>query len=164
MAARAHHYTFAHRYVPAVFASDPSKFMANLARDGMKFIIWMWDRAGQNTPPDDRIAPDGLAETMRKGTQNVEVAIITLPTPEKITEAYFVAAAYHPDINGELFSRYFTLEHTIIDLKAGTPGTMFCGWSGTIHSNMGGGPAPELEAFYQVVQDKLTSDIAGPKS
>ncbi len=158
--ARGQHYIFAHRLVPGMFQEDPSKFMAYLAQDRIKFIRFLWDRAGQNMPPDDQVAPDGIDVTLRKAERDIQVALITLPPPEATTEAHFVAPAYHPELDGKVFARYFTLEYTL-GLQDGLPHTMLCGWSGTTHFNMGDGPAAEREAFFQAIQQILFRGLPG---
>ena len=162
MSSRPHHYFFAHRYLPGMFQSEPGQFMSMLASNGLPFVHFMWDRAGQQMPPDDRLAPDGLALSMHKSVQNIEVAIISLPKPENTPEAHFVAPAYHPEVNGQLFTRYYTLEFTL--LGSNQPGTMFCRWSDTTHMNMGDGPRPDLNEFLNKIEERLTADLAEPKS
>ena len=79
-----------------------------------------------------------------------------LPAPKGATEAYFAALVHRPQKKG-LFSRqgpiarFFTLERSI-DLADSGPGSVLCEWtSSDIHSNMGDGPEPTLEAFFATV-------------
>jgi hypothetical protein len=88
-------------------------------------------------------------------------AVVEMPRPRAITEAFFVAAVLLADPDREMpdpkevVLRYFTLEKGFT--FEGPPRTVLCEWTaeGT-HCNYGDGPAPRLEAFLQAVEELLS--------
>ena len=152
--ARAQHYQFAHRVVPQVFTSDPSGFMAFLLRDGDRFLRFYWDKIGERVDAHDRVEGDGPHGEIRKIARDIQVALIRLPEPKFMTEAYFTAAAYHPQLDGHMLADYYTLEFSV-SLPGGEPYTVLGRWVGTTHFNFGAGPQPEPELFLEAVAEKL---------
>ncbi len=112
---RTGHYLFAHRAVPRAFLRDPAPIMGILGSDdAMTFLGGMWDiidRELEDEPPVDR---QGLALDHYELPGDVFVALLTMPTPQRAMEAYFVALAAR--LEGETFARAFTLD------LAGPPG------------------------------------------
>jgi hypothetical protein len=159
---RGQHYVFAHRIIPQVFFGDPAAFMGYLLRDGDQFLRFYWDRIGERVEnPHDLVDPGGLHGEIRKLDNHVQVALIALPEPQFATEAYFIAAAYHPELDGKILARYYTLEYGVSFLD-NAPYTVLGGWVAGGHINMGDGPPPEIEGFYEVIRAKLV-DEASPR-
>lgn len=157
---KAQHYIFVHRALPSVFYSDPKKFIALLTQDGRGFLHFLWDRVWErelksNRMAGNRIAAYGLDCEIRKLQDGATLALITLPPPKGMTEAYFVAAVYRPSRRTlfpkqETLARFITLEYgRNLD---GSPRTVLCEWTDThLHDNMGDGPEPTLDAFFEAV-------------
>lgn len=160
-AKRIQHYMFAHRVIPQLFFGDPARFFEVFSREADHFLHHFWDRLGEQiAQPEGHVDPAGLHGEVRALDNDVEVALITLPEPAAVAEAYFAAAVYRPQPGGADLARYFTLEYGIT-IPEGKPRTVFCGWTADgNHFNMGDGPAADPDAFLAVVQAKLDNDIA----
>jgi hypothetical protein len=86
-----------------------------------------------------------------------------LPAPTAVTEAYFTAIAFGPlptlnfsaDTTQKLPVRYLTLEFGF-NLPDQPPRTVFCEWTREqSHYNMGTGPAPTPDAFFEAVCERI---------
>jgi hypothetical protein len=153
--ARAHHYLFAHRMMPTIFFQDPEKFIGTLNEHGMPFLRFLWDRAGQVLEPALMLPGDGLDYQTRGLEDGTRIVAISLPAPQAITEAYFVALVYRPVmLQHEAIARCFTLEYGR-SVFNDQPRTVLCEWSGSSHLNYGDGPEPTAEAFIASISDKL---------
>jgi hypothetical protein len=157
------HYMFAHYALRYVALSDPLYYLAVLlSPDGPK---WLDDllmtvaehlRPGE-APPDFRAA-DCRIHTIRAGAY--PCAVVELPTPRAMAEAYFTAAVLLHDPTQEQTDladapvRYFTLELGFdLDSK---PRTVLCEWTKSgAHVNFGDGPAPTVEQFLSAVAGRL---------
>ena len=150
---RPHPYFFAHRLLPTLFHEDPAQFVSLLQRDGLPFLAFWWQKVRQDFPPDDHVSADGLGYTLRELANGWLAVVVTLPPPQGMTEAYFVAllqqrlpAAAKP------ITRVFTLELGFA-LTSATSHTVLCEWTPeSSHLNRGPGPAPDVEAFLTAVQ------------
>ena len=126
------HYLFAHRILPALLATEPDK-VANLLSDSVG-LLGLWKET-----PGKRFHPDGLAgEWVEREAHRI--GLITLPSPRKTPEAYFVAIVFAPQ------PRYFVLEKSF-------HGTILGLWNP--RANLGTGPPPEREAFLAAVCEFL---------
>lgn len=155
---RGQHYVFAHRIIPQVFFGDPPGFLGFLARDGDRFLRFYWDKIGERVEnPGDLVDGAALHGEIRALAGDFQAALITLPLPVAATEAYFIAAVYHPGLDGKIMARYYTLEFGV-SVFDNLPYTVLGGWVPGGHINMGDGPAPGLEAFVEAVQARLAED------
>jgi hypothetical protein len=158
---RAHPYLFAHRILPQALAKDPERIIAILhSDDGNAFLRTLWQAVGEQLEEKERLPPDGLECCMTRANENYRAAVICLPPPERMTEAYFTALVVFP-AKRAFWSRrrapwrYYTLEYgTELD---GTGRTVFCQWKDGDHLNFGDGPPPEKEAFLERVLQNLSS-------
>ena len=167
--AREQHYIFAHRFLPAVARQMGAVLVFLLANEDKRddFLRSAWEDCGTGEVGDDLVAPDGLRASVAKAGEQL-IAIVTLPTPQRITEAHFVAIlsdlppetddedADDPEDAREVLRlilrsmpvRYFTLEQGIP--LGGRARTAFCEWTeGGAHLNMGDGPAPDETEFFR---------------
>lgn len=164
---RGHFYIFEHIALPQLFYSDPARFLSQLAYEGDRFLAGFWDFVGTKLdPPDHPLDGAGLHGEVRLLDHNVQAALITPPAPQKVTEAYFIAALYSPDFGGGSLARYLTLEYGWNPMTDSAY-TVFCGWQGPpsiAHYNMGAGPEPELEVFVARVQSLLDAPAPGAHS
>src|SRR3989304_1904701 len=86
---RAQHYMFAHQAMPQAFFGDPFGFINHLARDGDGFLRSYWDRLGERIEqPRDHVDSAYLHGEIRELDDQIKAALITLPEPLAITEAY----------------------------------------------------------------------------
>ncbi len=163
--AREQHYIFAHMVLPGMGFSRPGEMLLTLgsdeAADSLKVL---WKMAGEDLPSHERVVPEGLSCFMRK-CGDYAIAIITLPKAINTTEAHFTACAFGPVSQvpeGQLHNlpmRYFTLE--VGFTLSGEARTTLCEWTADpTHLNMGDGPDPEPEAFYNTICALLSSDVS----
>jgi hypothetical protein len=138
------HYAFAHRMLPSIFLNEPAKFIGTLEQAGNDFLYYLWESLGNRLEASDLVAPEGLDCQLNQLDNDTTIALITLPPPQQITEAYFVATVYRPPMK-----RFITLEYG--SHGDGRQRTVLCEWTADIHSNMGDGPEPTLEAFFEAV-------------
>src|SRR5205807_7505837 len=122
------------------------------------------DHARPGDPPPDFTADDLTVHTVRAA--GFPCAVVEMPPPRAMTEAFFAAAvllidpaAEEPDLAAAPV-RYFTLEQSF-DLE-GAPLAMMCEWTrdGT-HVNFGGGPPPRPDDFVKAIEFLLTRKCAG---
>ncbi len=149
---RLHHYWFAHRVLPAVFYANPARFMAVLRERGKSLLQVSWERLGSDMKIADRIPADGLNYEIQELASGVTIAIISLPKPQGITEAYFVAPVYRPAMaDQEPLAKFFTLEYGM-DFDKGSTRTVLCQWTQEkSHMNMGDGPEPVIATFLETI-------------
>jgi hypothetical protein len=157
------HYVFAHYALRTIALDDPLVYLGVLASpDAQSFLDHLLKTVSQHARPGDA-PPDFSAADCRIHTVRAGVypcAVVELPPPHAMTEAYFTAAVLLLDPAQESADlknapvRYFTLELGF-DLDS-TPRTVLCEWTkdGT-HVNFGDGPAPTLEGFVAAVSSHL---------
>ena len=163
---RGQHHAFAHRALPeAAFADLPGLLDALAGADAETLLAEMWAACGRAHPEkEDRVEPQGLAASVETLPCGQRVAVVTLPPAERITEAHMAAAVLGPSkkllgiFKGRPQVRYFTLEFGYTDQK--TERTALCEWTfgpgGEIsHRNYGDLPAPEKDAFLEIVNEKV---------
>ena len=166
---RTQHYNFAHRLLPAIVMQMGAMSVLVLANSERSedFLQEVWHDCGQDASGDDLVSPEGLRATVAKAGEQL-IAVVTLPVPERITEAHFVAILSDlppetddedEDVSEEAHEvlrlmlrsmpvRYFTLEKSAS--FDGTPRTVFCEWTSEHrHLNMGDGPAPIEDHFFR---------------
>lgn len=159
MAARPHHYIFAHRALPAYFLEDPDRFFTVLERDGEQFLYHYWEHIGRGLDVADRLSPDGLWFDMQFFEDDFKIAIIAMPEPEFVPEAFMMAIIYQPALEDGfgMIARYFTLEYGY-GYGPDEMRTVFCEWVGGAHSNYGDGPDPTPEDFLEHIWRFLTEE------
>ena len=168
-ASRPHHYTFAHRATPGAFWRDPSEFVAALrSENGQEIVTNVWNAIGSDIEEagvGEALQSDGLHVTPAE-LDGRDAAIITLPTPEVMTEAWFIAVVAPPpyvtvETDDPAAARYFTLEKTISLAPDGTDEpdgdlAVLCEWThdGT-HANTSVVVPASLERFEVAVLERL---------
>ena len=123
--------------------------MARLQKEGLRFLEHCWQRTGEKVEPGLSLVADGLGYTLRELPQGWVVVVITLPPPQRIAEAYFVALLYQPAAATST-TRVFTLEQGLSSPLAtdSTPTTILCEWANdSTHYNMGPTQATDVETF-----------------
>jgi hypothetical protein len=112
---RVGHYLFAHRAVPRAFLRDPAPILGILgSSDAMAFLSGMWDIIDREVEPEQRIDRRGLAVDVYELQHDVFVAMVTMPPPQRVLEAFFVALVAR--LESDTFARALTLD------LAGPPG------------------------------------------
>ncbi len=163
---RGQHYLFAHKILRSRFLGNPEAVMNQLQEGGVTLLRSLWDRAGfdpsikemvrehftPGAPKKHLVEPDGLGCQIEKLPDGVTIALVTMPAPRAMTEAYFVAA-----IQGPTVRRYITLEYT----TAHPLGAVLCEWIGDNHANTGKGLEPKLAVFRGAVIGLLNRNEQG---
>ncbi len=91
------HYLFAFEALPILFHSQTSEFMKYLERDGIKFLKFWWDHAGDKVAVEKRSSSSGLNFEIQQIDQSTKLVIITMPKPQNNAEAYYLAALAKPE-------------------------------------------------------------------
>jgi hypothetical protein len=163
---RPHHYAFGHVALRKAFFHDPAKVVQALEADGEKLIGEIWDEVGRMIQAEDGDAAllpaDGLELSMHAVGPHTKAAVIMLPPPREMPEAYFVALVVERPRPGPRFhigrmmdpGRYFTLEMGM-DILSRERRTVLCEWTREAHANFGTGPEPMVEAFVKRVSEIL---------
>jgi hypothetical protein len=146
---RLHHYAFAHKIIPSTFFQYPANFIMMLSQRADEILHEIWNHIGQKVEPEDIVAPEGLACEVRRVEGSKLGALISLPPPQRVTEAYFVAPVFQPPMEGkEAQARYITLEYN----PEYENKSVLCEWEAEgPHVNSGAGPEPNLEDFWKAV-------------
>ena len=147
---------FAHQILPALFFNTTEKFIPYLEKEEIKFLQTSWDKLGAKLGKKDFLPSDGLKFEVNRFDNGTVIAIITLPSPHAITEAFFTAVVYRAPTNDqELIARYFTLEYGYSSSDDNFR-TVLCEWTpDKIHHNLGTGPEPTSEAFLNIINKQI---------
>lgn len=149
---RAHHYKFANNEARDVFFSDPEMFLTMINSHGNYLLKYLWNEAAHNC---EYLDMKGLSYELRTTPTRYQVILVTLPPPQNVTEAYYIAAAFKPGTENPFDTcKYFILEKANPEIYTG--GTLLCEWSEDgdltttdIH------PYPDIYAFYQAIEGFL---------
>ena len=142
-----------------LFHTSPEQFLFLLGRDGTKFLRFYWDQVGKKLPTEQMVTPFGINYDIRNPHRNTAVAIVTLPKPQKETEAYFTALIYRPNRVTPIFrisdtTKVFSLEYRID--AAGKDNTLMVEWTRRLQREpLNANPPPNLDAFYEAVLQEI---------
>ena len=152
---RPHHHRFAHVALPKMILSGPPRMLELLATPmSTPFLMDIWETVGKEVPKGTRMAPDGLAVTTHNLDKHEKVILVTMPTPQRIGESWFVAFVSKPESRRMLFLktagslRCFTLDHTS---EGGT--TLTERAKDGAQLSAAAGPAPQAQAFVGALAD-----------
>lgn len=150
---RAQHYLFVHRVLRDYFFESPAAMIEVFRKeDRNDSLSVLWKEVGDDVGESSLVDPDGLCCNIKE-YNDITIAIITLPTPQIISEAYFVALVYRPPAPGrDELTRFITMEHSV-----DTP--VLCGWDGTgRHYSTEYQCEPNFDDFFQEVCKICYSD------
>ena len=160
--ARCRHYTFAHQALPSVAFSRPVAFLGVLASpDARRFLADLLhdvtEHCKEHEPNPDFTADDVAVHVARVGPY--PCAVLEMPPPRAMPEAYFVAAVllapYDQEVPRDVKLRYFTLEKSGPLVPGGL--AVLCEWTADrAHSNFGAGVPPQRDAFLEAIGHLLT--------
>lgn len=106
---RPHHYRFAYRWMPMlVFGSPLSREACHSTKQQ---LLQSWTIAGQEMAKGDIDSPNGLDAEVLPFTPEADLLLITMPTPRRNTEAYFIGII-SPRPHDVKRIRYFILSHS----------------------------------------------------
>ena len=146
---------FVSQVLPSLFHTTPEQFILFLARDGNKFLKFYWEQAGKHLGDGLPQGSFGLNYDLRKPNSQTTVALITLPAPQVPGESYFAGLIFRPYHMRSFFkqgdpTQVFTLDAP--DLNDPHCGTVVAEWTRRLgRREIGPGPQPYLEKFYQAV-------------
>jgi hypothetical protein len=148
---------FAHKVLPSLFFADPHRFIELLKSGGDEFLRLLWDKVGQDLGKQNGSMSGSMSCVVEQLDASTELALITLPEPQGIAEAYFVAVVLRPSAPPqEGITRFFTLEKgASLDES---PRTVFCEWTADeAHLNYGDGSVPTVTDFRRSIRENLGS-------
>jgi len=166
---RKHHYIFAHRLLPYLAFRSREQLAALLeSPQATRALVHLWDTLGDKLSVEERIPGDQIEvfyETLEGGWG---AAVVRMPPARRTAEAHFVGILFGPaaDEGGAQSKRrlrYVTLEKhvALIDEEGPRSGTMLCEWTGEqgeTHANMGEGPEPDVDAFWDELKRIARAD------
>ena len=148
---RPHYFNFAHLALPELFTRDAARLMRSLDDEGEEFLNYLWNSVSKYEDAALTVDEHIAVEMIDKGS--LRIALITLPKPERPTEAYFAAPVFDP-IEG--ISRYFTLE---IGLNANSePITSLGEWRGVQHIHLDTVENASKVAFLKAIDAQLAAE------
>jgi hypothetical protein len=88
---------FAHEAIPILFNTQYAGFMQYLEKDRIRFLEFWWKHIGDQLDKSLCKAPNGLNYQITEIDEKRKIILITLPTPDRIGEAYFLACVKLPE-------------------------------------------------------------------
>ena len=176
--ARVQPYNFVHTLLPQLAWRRPAAVRRELADPFLarELLLYMWDKAGEDLNPNERVPIKGLRLTWH-AVAGRATALLHLPAPRALTEAYFAALVYEEEDDDnppatdddELRPRYFLLESTMGLLRATDPSpapdagqpTLLSERRGEHHRSFGPGP-PGGRASSGLEFLQAVANILGP--
>ncbi|MDX2111673.1 MAG: hypothetical protein SFY80_15685 [Verrucomicrobiota bacterium] len=122
-APRKQHYLFAHSLLPSLFYKGEDGFLGYLESNGATFLGELWNCTGDDVPAQERMPAEGIASERQLLPDGTELYFITLPEPQRVPEAYYLALV----IKGER-REFLTLEMTYRMPDTAEPVAYFCAW------------------------------------
>jgi hypothetical protein len=158
MAKTNQHEQYSYEIIPLLFHNETRDFFGYLQRDGVKFLKFWWDRAGVNLDESLRSTSDGIDFEIRQIPDGREAVLLTLPTPKKSPEAYYLIMvdrpAKHSIFSWRNLGRVFALSRSVDE--HGTPNTKIAELTKTArYVEVKKGPQPSLNLFYKSVCEML---------
>lgn len=157
---KTHQMEFVSDALASLFHNSPGEYLTFLNRDGTKFLRFYWDKVGEKIEGARRVDSYGLNYEFRTPEKNTTVVLVTLPRPLVDGESFFAAQVYRPlrrtpFLGISDITRMFTLDRD----DESPSGTYLREWSRRFRLvEIGPGPAPELDAFYEAVMAYLASE------
>lgn len=142
-----------------LFHTSPEQFLFLLGRDGTKFLRFYWDQVGKKLPSDQLVEPFGLNYDIRNPSRNTTVGIITLPRPQRESEAFYAALVYRPNRITPIFRISDTT--TVLSLEywldaQGKDSTLLVEWTRRLErESLNVSPEPNRDAFYEAVLQEV---------
>ncbi|MEJ5314769.1 MULTISPECIES: hypothetical protein [Anaerolinea] len=151
---RSQHYNFTYEAIPVMFHSQTNQFMKYLEKDGVKFLEFWWDHVGERLPEERLSDFKDVACEITPVDKQTKMAIIRLPVPAAEKEAFYIGLISRP----ERRFAWVRLPNTSVVCLIRREGEAFPNGTELIELTpsarvvpMGAGPAPDWEAFKQVL-------------
>ncbi len=147
------YYAFAHQALPEVFFSDPALLLRTLKDNGVAFLGYIWKKLEMYAHETGQGIEQQLEVTLTQ-LAGADLALVTLPQPEKRTEAYFVAML---DGAEGRKARYLVLELGFDTEER--PITVLGEWTDDgVHHNHGNGPHAQADLFVEAVGELVAAN------
>lgn len=91
---RMHHYNFAYKALPGLAFADPHVPLGFGDDTPKGSLAKFWNYVGSKLPEGERVSSVGLGGTGGPHGENHSIVFITMPKPERKTEAHYVAIVY----------------------------------------------------------------------
>jgi hypothetical protein len=159
---RQQHYYFVHVYLREKCLHSPGGAFEDFHHEKAaeyQRITWKTVGLTYRHPGDEFIPADGIDVVPFTIGDEYKGAVLTFPTPERVTEAFMSAIVAPVDIQPHEShrSQYYTLEY-----NPDRPNKTYIGkWSDNSHFNLGAGPLPTVENFIQVLTEFFTEKSDG---
>jgi hypothetical protein len=154
---------FTREVLPSLFHSISDQFILYLSRDGNQFLRFYWDKAGEKLAAADRESSFGLNYDIREPFKYVTVALITLPKPQVIGEAYYVGLIFRPLRRTPFLgisdtTKVITLEYA--GDAEGNPQTILLEIDRKLaREQICAGPPPQINAFFDAICNLLSGKL-----
>lgn len=149
---RPEYYAFSHQALPEIFFSDPQKLISTLNESGAEFLYYLWHQVEKYAGVAESQVEQQI-QVEHQTIQGISLTLVTLPPPQNMTEAYYLALLVKP--GEQKYSRYLTLEHS--QIPPGKPCTVLGEWlAGGAHIHHGQGPEPEKDLFVESISQLLS--------
>lgn len=156
-------YAFAHYALRQMALSDPLRFLAVMASpDAHRFLDALLDDVAEQCGRKPSFDAQSITIHPTR-VASFPCAIIRLPEPKEMAEAFMVAVIVPIDpsstslpASDTIKGRYFTLEKGFT--LSNEPRTVLGEWDAQMHSNYGNGPAPTVEAFAAALTKLMSRD------
>ena len=162
---RPHHFRFAQEQVPGflwrnfdqcghIFFEFPPDATGH--DDSMSFLrdfaMESWQQVFDPSE-GNYLSPEGLDVARRDLANGYRAAVIILPPPEVVCEAYMIAIVYRPTDGEQAFVlRYFMLERGLLPQSSSDATTFLCELGqDTSHLNLLEGPSPDIDSFCEAL-------------
>lgn len=150
---------FSEDALPSIFHQTPGQFIYFLERDGNKFLHFYWEQVGKKFAKTDRVDPYGLNHMIRRPQKDVVVAMVIMPLPRIIGEAYHEAFIFRPRrittiIHITDITTVFILLRDSMDLDSPRTRIIERTKKG-LSIDRGSGPSPSIEEFYRGAIDVI---------
>ena len=166
------HYVFAHQYLPSAIYADPDLGLAlAIMSDKSEFLLNVWEFCRHKLPQFEKgTDPTGLAIEAGKVDGNTAYALITMPRPQAMPEAYYIMIITNYRLEAGSLAHiegtaYYTLEKSIELFPSDEDGpggkakaipTVIGSWDAERrHGNHGPGPAPDSPEEFMAAVLKL---------
>jgi DNA-binding response OmpR family regulator len=159
---RLHHYEFAYRALPGLAFADPYGPLG-MAHDTPKgSLVKFWNHVETQIPKRERVSDSGLIAVHAPFGPDYVIVLVTMPTPLRVSEAYFVGIIYpkswfnSPDReNSSPALNVFILSKSDVPGAGGSSGGTLRRLNQTGHGAVKFGVAANVETFVNEIQTAL---------
>jgi len=148
---------FVSEVLPSLFHDSPKQFLTFLSKDGTQFLRFYWQEVGKRMGIVGQALLFGLNYDIRTPDKKTVIALVTLPAPPRVGEAYFAAGIYRPLRVTPILRVSDMTKVVVLELDITVddrPRTLLVEWTKRlVRDVISTGPDPVLEAFYAAVLD-----------